>query len=192
MALTREQATALAERCSVVLAAGVVKLLVASPNPGEWTDTRLRGALMLAYDEENDLHSFRLYGLEHYHLLFEAELYEDVRMHQLSDRLLAWEADDFMVGFLFSLAIDCSDFFVAVAEEAPRSSDSLQLLMFKQQEEEGQESGVGKVARFLGMRGAQKVLPLARMGVVRVTGGQWHLLASVQLVVVWMVAILAR
>ena len=151
MALTSEQAQRIALSCSQydVLAAGVAQLLIASPDPSRWTDTGLMGASVFVYGPKADLHLIRMYSLDGQDLLFEMELYEDFSLLMLSERVLAWEADDFVMALAFSLATDADDFFSAVVDEAPRSSDSLQLLAFKniESKQRAQRSGF---SRFFG------------------------------------------
>ncbi len=157
MALPAHKARQIAQSCGPeyeILAAGVARLLVASPDPSNWTHTGLTGACVFIFNRSADHHLLRLYGLATHDLLWEFELYEDFRMQFVSDRLLAFEVDDFVMGLAFSLTSDAEEFFTAVQDEAPRSADSLQLIMFRDLENKQRLQRGGGLTRLFGWRKA--------------------------------------
>jgi len=157
MALPARKAREIAESCGneyEILAAGVARLLVASPDPTCWTHTGLTGACVFIFNQSADHHLMRLYALDRHDLVWEFELYEDFSLQFVSDRLLAFEVDDFVMGLSFSLTTDAEEFFSAVQDEAPRSADSLQLVMFRDLENKQRLQKGGGLTRLFGWRKA--------------------------------------
>lgn len=166
MALSEEDAHFLkTTKCESqdILSAGVAKVLVADSSANSWENTGIWGALLFTYDSSCDQHLFRVFDLASYELRFEYEVYEDLRLQELTDRLMAFEADNFHFGFLFSDSGDAADMRETVEEEAPRAADALQLIVLRGNSTEtwnsagegelepNAEKRLKRVARFFGL-----------------------------------------
>lgn len=129
------------KNCSI-LANGVAKLYLASPDPTAlnfvnpdsilaqypevnnraWTDAEVVGALVLVKDKVNRTITFQIYSLNQEDLLlFEYELYEDLQFDRLSDIFYCFEMDECMAGLAFVETEVAQRFFFAVKSNTPKS-----------------------------------------------------------------------